>query len=306
MIDSCKHVPLIYTTSRDYQAVLKLFDIIANVEKNDIDNLISCLNADKCPSRYLPLLASYVGYDYDYSLTYDANRLIIKYFPDLIRNRGNEKGMLLACAIVLNISGVLEQAGDVSNYVNLVYSNNENNEVELHIYINQTALAPTLFRLLEVVRPVGLSVITHPSLTVKSDDIVGRVKTYEAIVKGENIPEPGVPESFKVLIKELQSLCLDVKILNEFDEEIEFGEDDDDIVETAKELGIDLPAEKSKGDAEAAGAFNDFLIETEDGPVEEEEEPEDEDLLDDDMDIAFDLHGDLEDDDDFILSDETF
>ena len=152
----------------------------------------------------------------------------------------------------------------------------------------------------------GAAYTLQEILTVKSDDIVGRVKTYEAIVKGENIPEPGVPESFKVLIKELQSLCLDVKILNEFDEEIEFGEDDDDIVETAKELGIDLPAEKSKGDAEAAGAFNDFLIETEDGPVEEEEEPEDEDLLDDDMDIAFDLHGDLEDDDDFILSDETF
>ena len=50
-------------------------------------------------------------------------------------------------------------------------------------------------------------------LTVKSDDVVGRVKTYEAIVKGENIPEPGVPESFKVLIKELQALCLDVKVL---------------------------------------------------------------------------------------------
>ena len=51
-------------------------------------------------------------------------------------------------------------------------------------------------------------------LTVKSDDVVGRVKTYEAIVKGENIPEPGIPESFKVLIKELQALCLDVKSIN--------------------------------------------------------------------------------------------
>lgn len=172
MINSCNNVPLIYTTSRDYQALLKLLDIVVNVAKNDIDNLISCLNADKCPSKYLPLLASYVGYDYDYSLTYDANRLIIKYYPELIRNRGNERGMLLACAIVLNISGVLEQAGDVSNYVNLVYSNNANNEVELNIYISKTALAPTLFKLIEVVRPAGLSVVTHPSLTVKSDDKV--------------------------------------------------------------------------------------------------------------------------------------
>jgi hypothetical protein len=61
-------------------------------------------------------------------------------------------------------------------------------------------------------------------LTVKSDDIVGRVKTYEAIVKGDNIPEPGIPESFKVLIKELQSLGLDVKVLAGDDEEIELKE----------------------------------------------------------------------------------
>ena len=77
-------------------------------------------------------------------------------------------------------------------------------------------------------------------LTVKSDDVVGRVKTYEAIVKGENVPEPGVPESFKVLIKELQSLCLDIKVLSENDEEIEIRELDEDINEAAKELGLDI------------------------------------------------------------------
>ena len=65
-------------------------------------------------------------------------------------------------------------------------------------------------------------------LTVKSDDVVGRVKTYEAIVNGENVPEPGVPESFKVLIKELQALCLDVKVLSEDKKEIIIGELDDD------------------------------------------------------------------------------
>ena len=68
-------------------------------------------------------------------------------------------------------------------------------------------------------------------LTVKSDDVVGRVKTYEAIVKGENIPEPGIPESFKVLIKELQSLSLDVKLLDENNEEVELIEEDDDSTE---------------------------------------------------------------------------
>lgn len=70
----------------------------------------------------------------------------------------------------------------------------------------------------------GAAHILQEILTVKSDDVVGRVRTYEAIVKGENIPEPGIPESFKVLIKELQSLCLDVKILTEEDKEIEVKE----------------------------------------------------------------------------------
>ncbi|TCS81557.1 DNA-directed RNA polymerase subunit beta [Tepidibacillus fermentans] len=74
----------------------------------------------------------------------------------------------------------------------------------------------------------GAAYTLQEILTVKSDDVVGRVKTYEAIVKGENVPEPGVPESFKVLIKELQSLGMDVKILSENEEEIEMKEFDDD------------------------------------------------------------------------------
>ncbi|MBN2259287.1 MAG: DNA-directed RNA polymerase subunit beta [Clostridiales bacterium] len=77
-------------------------------------------------------------------------------------------------------------------------------------------------------------------LTVKSDDIVGRVKAYEAIVKGESIPEPGIPESFKVLIKEFQSLALDVKVINDSEGEIEIKEEDDDdfVVLDAEELGM--------------------------------------------------------------------
>ena len=77
-------------------------------------------------------------------------------------------------------------------------------------------------------------------LTVKSDDVVGRVKTYEAIVKGENVPEPGVPESFKVLIKELQSLGMDVKILAENEEEIEIREMEEEEESAGDKLGLDL------------------------------------------------------------------
>lgn len=85
----------------------------------------------------------------------------------------------------------------------------------------------------------GAAHILQEILTVKSDDVVGRVRAYEAIVKGENIPEPGIPESFKVLIKELQSLCLDVKVLTEEDQEIEVREslDADD---TAEEFELDV------------------------------------------------------------------
>jgi len=74
----------------------------------------------------------------------------------------------------------------------------------------------------------GAAYTLQEILTVKSDDVTGRVRTYEAIVKGQNVPNPGVPEAFKVLVKELQSLCLDVRVLDEFGEEIELKNDDDD------------------------------------------------------------------------------
>jgi DNA-directed RNA polymerase subunit beta len=86
----------------------------------------------------------------------------------------------------------------------------------------------------------GAAYTLQELLTVKSDDVIGRVKTYEAIVKGENVPEPGVPESFKVLIKELQSLGLDVKVLTEEAQEIQIKEEDEDVREMAKELGLEI------------------------------------------------------------------
>ena len=87
----------------------------------------------------------------------------------------------------------------------------------------------------------GAAYTLQEILTVKSDDVVGRVKTYEAIVKGENVPDPGVPESFKVLVKELQSIGLDIKVLNEDEEEVSLRDDeDDDIATTAREVDLDI------------------------------------------------------------------
>ena len=86
----------------------------------------------------------------------------------------------------------------------------------------------------------GAAYTLQEILTVKSDDVVGRVKTYEAIVKGENVPDPGIPESFKVLVKELQSIGLDIKVLNEDEEEVSLRDDeDDDIATTAREVDLD-------------------------------------------------------------------
>ncbi len=124
----------------------------------------------------------------------------------------------------------------------------------------------------------GAAYTLQEILTVKSDDVVGRVKTYEAIVKGENVPEPGVPESFKVLIKELQSLGLDVKVLSEDEQEIEIKEIEEDIHETAKDLGLDLTGGDITSDA--------------DGDFEAEEPGEDDEFGDDFLDDDFNLDED--------------
>ncbi|KRU28475.1 subunit beta of DNA-directed RNA polymerase [Clostridium sporogenes] len=120
-------------------------------------------------------------------------------------------------------------------------------------------------------------------LTVKSDDVVGRVKTYEAIVKGENIPEPGVPESFKVLIKELQALCLDVKVLNDDNQEIKLKESVD---EDADELEVNIegtenqPEEKEEKEENYQEDSNEY-----DDLREEDVEPDLEELSLDDLDL---------------------
>ncbi|HEY5161202.1 MAG TPA: DNA-directed RNA polymerase subunit beta, partial [Gaiellaceae bacterium] len=86
----------------------------------------------------------------------------------------------------------------------------------------------------------GAAYTLQEMLTIKSDDTVGRVKAYEAIVKGENIAEPSIPESFKVLLKEMQSLSLDVNVLSEEGQSVEVREEDDELLRAAEELGIDL------------------------------------------------------------------
>ncbi len=109
----------------------------------------------------------------------------------------------------------------------------------------------------------GAAYILQEMLTIKSDDVFGRVKTYESIVKGENIEKPGIPESFKVLVKEMQSLALDVEVLSEEGKEVEIIGYEDEIIKTVKELGIDLQHDEGfvftdeKVNAKAAGSGED-------------------------------------------------
>jgi DNA-directed RNA polymerase subunit beta len=97
----------------------------------------------------------------------------------------------------------------------------------------------------------GAAYTLQEMLTVKSDDTVGRVKAYESIVKGENIPEPSIPESFKVLLKEIQSLALDANLIAE-EGEVPLEEEEDDLLRAAEELGIDLSGVRAGGDGEGA------------------------------------------------------
>ncbi|QNO14799.1 DNA-directed RNA polymerase subunit beta [Alkalicella caledoniensis] len=144
----------------------------------------------------------------------------------------------------------------------------------------------------------GASHTLQEILTVKSDDVVGRVKTYEAIVKGENIPEPGVPESFKVLIKELQSLGMDVKILTENQEELEIRESDED--DEPRELEVNLEGTEEEPVKKPVATIpkpidDDILDGGEDSGIESDDD-QDQDL-DDDQDLDEEIEIDLPDSD---------
>ena len=152
----------------------------------------------------------------------------------------------------------------------------------------------------------GAAYTLQEILTVKSDDIVGRVKTYESIVKGENIPEPGVPESFKVLLKELQSLALDIRVLREDNTEVEIKESIDDM----DDLNVKIDGyERDDGDDE--DNTSDFLKHRMGVPEEEYDDYDDEDEFGDldsisDDDIVIDENMDFSSDDDLSDVDDLF
>ena len=132
----------------------------------------------------------------------------------------------------------------------------------------------------------GAAYTLQEILTVKSDDIAGRTKTYEAIVKGQNIPTPGIPESFKVMVKELQALCLDIRVLDENGENVDISgvvDDDAPTFNNIEEVERSVDAEAEKKDGEDEDFDEDF--DDEDGELYDDEDYEydesDDDFADD-------------------------
>lgn len=172
MIESRDYVPKIYSDSRDYQAILKLLDLVVNYEKIDIDNFSSYINPEYCRSEYLPYLASYIGYKYDNSLSYEINRLIISHYKDLVNNRGSITGIKLAAALAINAvkltAGSQQILMDLST--SLVDVGFDQDEGKITIYVFADSYSMKMFDLLEVVRPAGVRIEIRFSERVSSYD----------------------------------------------------------------------------------------------------------------------------------------
>jgi len=165
MIESRNLIPETYNRSRDYQSILKLLDLVIDASKFDIDNLTACLNPERCPSKLLPLLASYYGYNFDYSLSYEANRTILKYYPDLLRLRGSLQGLKLATVIAIIIEGNYRN----TNVDSMLHISFAEDMINIFSYFRYSV---KLYDLLDVVRPAGykIQVVDATQARTSEDD----------------------------------------------------------------------------------------------------------------------------------------
>lgn len=152
MIETKNMVPLAYSRSREYQVFLKLLDLIINASKAEVDNFVDLINPDKCPDHMLPLLATYVGYEYDYRESYDANRLIIKHYNELIRNRGSSVGISLAVSLAITATGNFSDI-DLLSLFRVDYDEKVG---KINVYVYYPDYISKIKDLIEVVRPAGV------------------------------------------------------------------------------------------------------------------------------------------------------
>lgn len=168
-------VPKTYANSRDYQILLKLLELVVNAAKTDADLFPSLIDPNKCPDNLLPLLADYVGYDYDAGESINSNRAIIKYYPYLIRNRGSYTGFKLASALASRVAEQSNSAIDPLSGFN-VFQDETTGYIYICVY--DPAALPKIHDLLEVVRPAGVGlqvVLTHPVNQTDKVDISDKV-----------------------------------------------------------------------------------------------------------------------------------
>lgn len=166
VIRSKDFVPYFYRNSRDYQAILAIFDLIINVTKINIDTLVDNLDPNKCNYLLLELLASYVGYDYDHKESYEANRLIINNYVNMIRNRGNQVGIKIAAALSFNAKEDIERVEELDMF-SVRYLEDEG---KIAIYVYVPTYLNKIRDLLERVRPAGIPLELIPSYNLKVNE----------------------------------------------------------------------------------------------------------------------------------------
>lgn len=166
IIKSKDYVPYFYRNSRDYQVFLNLVDLIVNVIKINIDTIPDNLDPTKCNYLLLELLASFVGYDYDHKETYEANRLIITNYINMIRNRGNMVGIKTSAALSFNAQDDEDRVENLKMFdVQYVQS-----EHKIAIYVYVPSYLQKIRDLLEKTRPAGIPMEMIPAINVHTSD----------------------------------------------------------------------------------------------------------------------------------------
>ena len=174
IIESKKYLPWVVRQSRDMQAMCKIFDLLLNAFKTNSDYWVSLIDFDQCPDNLLPLLASYVGYKYDYSESYATNRLIIKHYPEMIRNRGSQIGLALATALSVNALGQIDKVEALAMF----HIDYQVKDKKIKIYIYFPSNLSKIRDLIEVVRPAGCGLELVPADIIQTIDGI-KIHSYE-------------------------------------------------------------------------------------------------------------------------------
>lgn len=202
ILESKNFIPWVTRQSRDVQAFCKIFDLLINSYKTNADYWTSLIDFDGCPDIMLPLLASYVGYKYDYSESYDTNRLIIKNYPAMIRNRGSEIGISLATSLSINALGEIDKIDALAMF-SIDYVEEEN---RIDVYVYFPVDLNKIRELIEVVRPAGCGFKFIPADLISTIDGI-QIHTYaEGYRKKYDITRYSVGRDSRVGFGEVENI----------------------------------------------------------------------------------------------------